>query len=313
MGISDEDTLSMEGEMDVDLDIGLPDDSGTDGQASVKSKKGGKSPSVFSVDAQSSSRGSGSQAAVGRGAGIPTKVIAGKKLCNTCLKQKPLHELGLGKSSCLAPCQRALDNLRNAAQKQGQTEWLKDQVNTLEGTMRLVNAYQRKCGLQGSPGKPGKKPVTFDTLAYKQEFAMQQQMLRDGVYEMMHVVAFSEHAKKPKHFPPRGLDTKSAELEWERLSKLTGAFVDFLGPCDQFRMRVGIMTKTLITFRDADIRSQGYVIGGKEKKNAGQSDVDQMHKRMYEIWTRCALHRDDVPCRSHEDHGSQQLSEWRCL
>ena len=69
----------------------------------------------------------------------------------------------------------------------------------------------------------------FPMLQYQAHVKSEMQLLRDGVYEMMHSVAFFEHAKEPKNYPPRGLTGDEAKIEFQRLL-LTCAHALQIGP-----------------------------------------------------------------------------------
>ena len=210
-----------------------------------------------------------------RGSGRSTKVIFGKKICSCCGKIKALSEFKGNASACAQPCRRALDNTRTACEKQGQMEWYKEQVKTPAGQLRLVHVYNQKCGNAAE----GKRPPPFPVLQYRQQLRVAEEQLRDGVFELMHEIAFVEWAKKPKHCPPNGMAMDDAKIEFVRRSKEGDAIVDFNGPTEQYRMRIAVMVNTLMTFRSSYSKSQGYNLADKENKKAVQTDLDNAHRR----------------------------------
>jgi len=156
---------------------------------------------------------------------------------------KDQAEFHMNSSTCIVPCRRALDNVRAAAGKQNELDWFTEQCASPSLKMKLVNAYVRMCGV---PQK-AKKPKPFPLMQYQSQLRVQQSQLRDGISETMHEVAFSEFAKKPKNFPPRGLDVDSAKAEFEARCKDPASIVDFDGPSEKYRMRLGVKTKTAVT------------------------------------------------------------------
>eukprot|EP00974_Lingulodinium_polyedra_P002222 206891-Lingulodinium_polyedra.AAC.1 len=125
----------------------------------------------------------------------------------------------------------------------------------------------------------GKKREQFNILQYIATIKAEEAWIKDGVYEMMHEVAFCEWAKKPKNCPPLGMSTDDAKAEFQRRSKENDAIVDFAGPTEQYKMRVGVRVKDLVIHRNAITRTQGYELKDKDMKNAAQSDIDAAYLR----------------------------------
>ena len=88
-------------------------------------------------------------------------------------------------------------------------------------------------------------------MTYKARIVSEEAVIRDGIYEMMHEVAFGEHAKKPKHFPPLGLAPEQGKSEFLRLSEAPDAMVDYNGPSEAYRLRVGIKVKDVVVMARA--------------------------------------------------------------
>eukprot|EP00969_Alexandrium_andersonii_P274925 12150832-Alexandrium_andersonii.AAC.1 len=74
---------------------------------------------------------------------------------------------------------------------------------------------------------------------------------------MMHEVAFCEFARKPKNFPPLGLDVGSATNEFETRRKDPEALIDYDGPTEKHCQRLGVKVKTLVAFRNAVVEERG--------------------------------------------------------
>ena len=166
-----------------------------------------------------------------RGGGRPTKVAGGKKWCNGCHKQFPVSEFPLKSAQRLMPCRHALDNIRNVASSQGKLPWFTQKLKTESGPKELVDAYIRRCGMPVDKAKSErKKGQSFPILQYLQSLRVAEQLLRDGVFEMQHEVAFIRWASKPRNVPPRGLTADEAKLEFVERSRQTDAIVDWQGP-----------------------------------------------------------------------------------
>ena len=217
-----------------------------------------------------------------RVAGRPSKVQAGKKSCLNCGKVKSLEEFPPGSANCRDPCKRIIDNLRSSFERARKKDVFDDMMKDETARKKLIRAYIMKCGVpKGMRGGKKKKEALFCALQFLQEVRVEEQLVRDGVYEMMHEVAFMSHAAKPKHYPPTGLDQESAKSEFLKLSRETNAIVDFLGPTQKYQMRVGIKVKTLVTHRSLTAKAQAYQLKDKEKKKATQAEVNAAYNRLY--------------------------------
>ena len=100
------------------------------------------------------------------------------------------------------------------------------------------------------------------------------------VIEMFHEVAFAEFMKKPKNCPPMGMDAKAAETEFHARAADPDTIVDFDGPNERYRQRIGVMTKTVFTKREATRKEQGYEIADKQIKNATEDDVAALNHKI---------------------------------
>ena len=100
------------------------------------------------------------------------------------------------------------------------------------------------------------------------------------VIEMFHEVAFAEFMKKPKNCPPMGMDAKAAEIEFHARAADCDTIVDFDGPNERYRQRVGVMVKTVFTKREATRKEQGYELADKVVKNATVDDVAALNHRI---------------------------------
>lgn len=97
--------------------------------------------STLGQDRTPSARTPSSRKDHGKTSGRPSKLVAGKKKCSTRLKMKPLEEFALNSGHSTTPCRRALDNIRTASAKQGQSAWYTEQVSNQVPRLKLVDAY----------------------------------------------------------------------------------------------------------------------------------------------------------------------------
>ena len=70
----------------------------------------------------------------------------------------------------------------------------------------------------------------FGVLQFEVYVSCQLQLIRDGVYTMMHEVRFVAWAAKPKNWPPLGLSQEQAKIEFARLMDLPDTITDEMGP-----------------------------------------------------------------------------------
>ena len=100
-------------------------------------------------------------------------------------------------------------------------------------------------------------------MQFRTEMKAEQQLLRDATFEMMHIVAFADWSAKPKNRPPRGLLKEEAEAEFNVKIQEPDSIVDYLGPSEEYKIRLGVLVKTLVINRNALIKSQGYQLADK--------------------------------------------------
>ena len=77
------------------------------------------------------------------------------------------------------------------------------------------------------------------------------------------------------------MSEEEAKSEFHRRSQLSETIVDYNGPCEGYTMQIGVKVKTQFIDRNAFIRSQGYELPDKVKKNATQADVDKAYHKMH--------------------------------
>ena len=171
------------------------------------------------------------------------------------------------------------ENIYNACKAADCLEWYKEQKGDPAKWKKVKHWYIKQCPPKEVNGLT--KMGSFKVMQYQTAVRAEQQQIRDGVREMMHLAKFQAYAAKPKNYPPRGLDADSAKVEFFRLADEEGSVVDFNGLQEGFKQQVGILTQTLVIDRNLLARQQGYTVSDKLQKNFSQSDVDKNYMRLH--------------------------------
>ena len=112
-------------------------------------------------------------------------------------------------ASCVSPVwfdmigdkqkKRMKDNIFKACKKENLLEWYEEQKNCPASWKKLKRWYNTRC-----PQKEVKDDSFlskgFPVLQYKSSVRNEESLLRDGVYEMMHLVAFQQLRRRPRIF-----------------------------------------------------------------------------------------------------------------
>ena len=77
-----------------------------------------------------------------------------------------------------------------------------------------------------------------------------------------------------------GMDAKTAETEFHARAAEPDTLVDFEGPNERYRQRIGVLTKTVFTKREATRKEEGYEISDKQIKNATEDDVAALNHKI---------------------------------
>ena len=205
----------------------------------------------------------------------------GEKNCNECGKWKKLAEFPPNNCVCKFPCLLVKNNIYTACKRAGMLEWFHEQRSHAAKWKKVKCWYVRNCPpqkkLDGTGAMGGFKILEFQAFV-----RTEHQLLKDGVYEMMHLLAFQHWAAKPKNRPSRGLDGTTAQKEWESKFDLPDAFIDEDPDVDEaYKRRVGIRVKTVVTDRDMYAKGQGYNVSDGGKKKFTQGDVDTAYLRLH--------------------------------
>ena len=195
----------------------------------------------------------------------------GKKFCPACGKWLPAENFPPGSGQC-GDDRKVIQNLKNAAIAQDQLAWWNEVCQDPEKLKKVLKAYRESAP---PPGKRRKTP--FSILQYREERRQESSTLLDGVAEMMSELAYISWMAKPKN---GCVDALEASARWKDLFNAPGAITDSKGPTEKYKNRVAVHKADLVTQRDANIHSQGYVAAEKEIRKGSQEDIDRMEARL---------------------------------
>jgi hypothetical protein len=199
------------------------------------------------------------------------KAVNGKKLCGCCNKMLPLEKFPAGSSQCL-PDRQAIQNLKNASKSQGQDAWWAEVIADPKKLRAVLGNYFTRC-----PQKEGKKRAVFPIAQWVEEVRQSESVIRDGVYEMMHVKAFAHFISKPQN---GSMEPEEARILWRQNYDAAQAIADSLGPTDKLANRVAVKTKDLVIIRDQQSRSRAVLVSERDIKKARTEDIEKMESRL---------------------------------
>ena len=176
----------------------------------VSTKGGSKSASNAQKVGGARQKNKAASSAGSKASSAGSKAKKDWKFCLGCGKPRPRSDFYVGAQLC-KPNTTAHDLLRKAAVAQGKEEWWIDVKADSERFQAAVAWYheQNPPPMLGEKKKRPKMPVltNFVEKAYEDRSA-----IRDGVDEMMSLLAFQDWAAKPKN---GGMDADDAKAEWE--------------------------------------------------------------------------------------------------
>ena len=135
--------------------------------------------------------------------------------------------------------------------------------------------YKRNAISKAQILDPDFKLKGFDSMQFLTDVKIDKAQLRDGVREMMHLAAFQHFTAKPKNWPPRGLTPEELKKEFEDRYEHGDGITDEGGEHEGFRKGIAVLTKTVLTDREAYINSASTQFVGKTNKRFKQVDVDK--------------------------------------
>ena len=209
--------------------------------------------------------------------GKANKVKSGNKFCMPCNREHLVSEFPPGKNMC-GPSWNAVRNITAAAERQGHLEWWVATQAQPSKLRRVVQTYMKNIAPEvlGPSGKKLKKGV-FCCATYLEEVRHAEQLLIDGVYEMLNCAAYIHWAGKAKN---GNVDADEAKLRWGQEYDKPGAITDELGPTTKLKRRVAIRVKDLVIVRDMSERSQLAQFQGEQVRKADQDVVNRMESRL---------------------------------
>ena len=170
----------------------------------------------------------------------------------------------------------AMRNLEKCAKSQGQLEWLESVKSDAKKVRAAVQAYHVRCSPEVT-GLSRNKRNGFVVAQYISEVRQAEQLLVDGVYEMLNIVAYEKFKGLPEN---GGLDAEEARAQFHNLVKDPSNISDLLGPTPKLARRVAVKVKDVITVRD--LQEKARIIRGQDKdiKNPSQENIDKLHDRL---------------------------------
>ena len=126
--------------------------------------------------------------------GRPSKVKNGERYCEGCNKEVAVEHFAAGSKYCLLGCKKAIQNLENACAAQGFADWFSDVKTDPKKLKRTVAKYRRMY----PNSDVQKKHQVPHMAAIVEEHRQEEQMITDGVMEMMNLVHYQHWRAKPK-------------------------------------------------------------------------------------------------------------------
>ena len=147
------------------------------------------------------------------------KVVNGLKYCPPCGKWLSVDCFPFGSGQCWDD-RLAIQNIQAAAKTQDQLEWWNAVKVSESALAKVVQAYHMRC-----PKIEGKKRKTIVILSYREEQRQEQQLLLDGVFEMMNAKQYQHWMAKPKN---GGIDVEVSRAKFKELCEAPNAVTDQL-------------------------------------------------------------------------------------
>ena len=211
--------------------------------------------------------GKGKGKGSGRGRGRAKVKHGATRQCQACFKSRPIAEFPAGTNKD-HDCQRALNVIYNAAERQQQIDWYYEVTGSQASLKKLMAEYFRLH--PKSPGSKRAPPVKL--LQLKESVKVSEMVDKDVVGEMMHEDHFVYWAGKKKNL---GMPDEEAKILFKKLLKMPAAITDKEGPHANKPMRVWVETRKMVIFRNRVEKAKSYDLLGKQVKKATADDVDK--------------------------------------
>ena len=203
--------------------------------------------------------------------GRPSATVGGQKYCAGCGKWLDLFRFPASSKWCDED-KPVAQNLISGAALQGETEWVDEVLKCPKTTKRVFAKIKRMY-----PKVPGKNRPLPMVVQLDEELREEEQLLIDGVFQMMNVKALQVFRAKPQN---GGFEYDDSKAEFLRLHNDPETVTDEKGPTKELKDRVAFRVKDLVTERDLSSRGQILRVTGASKKKATQDDVLKMQTEM---------------------------------
>ena len=210
---------------------------------------------------------------------------SGQRQCSICQKWMDQSMFPAGKAMCGADW-RAYRNVEACARSQEQQAWWDEVRHSPKKLKETITAYHVRCSPEIT-GLSRNKRNGFHIAQFREEVRRAEQMLFDGVYEMLNLVAFQKFKALPEN---GGFDAQEATTMFQAMLNDPTSITDLLGPSPKLARRVAVKVKDVITMRDLQERSRSLLLADKEQRQPSGEQLEKMHDRLAKdaAWTSAA-------------------------
>ena len=252
--------IDLQCELDFDPSDSPRSEAASDGSLSEKEGVPPKGKGKAKAKSKASAARGGTREKAGR------KKKKGTRECRGCGKQVDIDAMPKGSADCWK-CKRAFNCIYNAGVRQGQADWVAEQMDCQRKRRRMLKAYL----LKYPDPEEGKKRKTCCVLALKHDVRSESAVDKTRVGEMMWIGHAIHHFQKPKN---GSLDADEIKVMFKKKAAAADAIVDQKGP-KKAPLRVWFPTKDLVAYRNSFVKAKSYQVDEKTNRKATQEDIDK--------------------------------------
>lgn len=183
-------------------------------------------------------------------------------LCSKCDLHQDVHW----------ECKNIQDSLRKMAKRQHEQDWW---TSVQHDDLKLA-AVIKRYKIQTADTRSSAKKGAFQIAAYKQVYEAADEILKDGVGEMMDETQFISHMMQR---PSEKMTAPQAKVAWDAMeAEPSKHFHDKDGPGGAYRFRVKI--KDIVTFRSRHTTSRQCELAEKPIKAPEAQAIQRMQSRV---------------------------------
>ena len=150
-----------------------------------------------------------------------------------------------------------------SAKVQGKDAWWNEVQQDVAKLDAVHKAWAYRC--QPKPGSAKFQPLGIGV--YLEECRQEEQILKDGLYEMFNLKHYQHFMAKPKN---GCMDAEVAKQKWLAYFTAPGSIADKLGPTKELMDRVAIKKGDFLTLRSARIKSNVVPAKGHREKDCDE-------------------------------------------